>query len=99
MAQGVLKLDRYPESFSVGGSSATTPPAGIGGPVHRKGPHFKRRNQAGRDLRLKWAVIGDVLMPDNDGDYVAGPDGGHGQDRYEHRHRWTTGLESEMPPA
>ncbi len=45
-----------------------------------------------RDLRLKWAVIGDVAMPNEDGNHVPSPDGGYGLAVYDEPYH-LTGLQ------
>ncbi|RME84986.1 MAG: hypothetical protein D6775_04050, partial [Caldilineae bacterium] len=45
-----------------------------------------------RDLRLKWAVIGDVAMPDENGNAVPSPGGGYGLAVYDEPY-YLTGLQ------
>jgi hypothetical protein len=45
-----------------------------------------------KNLRLKWAVIGDVLMPDDDGKAVPSPNGGYGLVVYDESY-YITGLQ------
>jgi len=51
-----------------------------------------------RDLRFKWAVLGDVLLPDSDtGQHVRSPDGGYGLVVYDEAYHLTIYNASSSP--
>ena len=49
-------------------------------------------NRSWTNLRLKWAVVGDVLMPDDEGEAIPSPNGGYGIVVYDESY-YITGLQ------